>query len=122
MGYYSGPRIRTAFHLTHTHTHTGLSLSLSPLFAPPEVQGPQPHYSVGGGNTVLIQPRLWPGPCLGFSPHMCTLRLHCLGGECCVTPSHGFPGPLGESSQCPAQQLAQGWPPPLPKLEGEPLL
>lgn len=76
--------------LLYTRHCTELSLSWSALFTPPILKGPQSHHGVGGKHGS-DPTHLWPGPWLGFCLHVCTPRLHCLGGEWCVTPSHCSP-------------------------------
>lgn len=116
--------------LLYTRHRTEFSLSWSALFTPPALQDPQAHHGVGGGHGPDLT-CLWPGPCLGFGPHVCTLRLQCLGGECCVThliaplplPSRGdssVPSPTaGPRLASPSSQAGRRAPPvinPLPPL------
>ena len=92
MGFFSSQGLPPApgLKLLYTRHCTELSLSWSALFTPQTLKGPQAHHGVGGEHGS-DPTHLWPGPWLGFSPHVCTPRLHCLGGECCVTPSHCSP-------------------------------
>ena len=92
MGFFSSqglppsPRTKTALHST---LYRALPVLVCTVHSP-ILKGPQSHHGVGGKHGS-DPTHLWPGPWLGFCLHVCTPRLHCLGGEWCVTPSHCSP-------------------------------